>query len=141
LSGEIEAQVLVGPAEAVGLEPLAVGSIPFSIVTEEPYLLQGGGDISYADVLVKEWGTYEVTLDLATVVSGECVAGAGGEELDMILGMTGDQMVEVTAEGFHGEYPWAGEHQFEVQFPLEEGATAAGEGWVFVLHLGGSMSP
>ena len=46
-------------------------------------------------------------------------------------------MAEVTAEGFHGEYPWAGEHEFEVRFPLEEGATVAGEGWVFGLHLGG----
>ena len=32
LNGELELQVLVGPAEVVGLEPLAIGSIPFSVV-------------------------------------------------------------------------------------------------------------
>lgn len=138
LGGEVEVQVVVGPAEAVGLEPVAVGSVPFSVVTgEAPFLLEGGGDISYADILTEKWGTYEVTLDLATVASGECVAGAEGGELNMTLSMTGDQMVVVTAEGFSGEYPWAGAHEFQVWFPLEEGATATGEGWVFVLHLGG----
>ena len=73
-------QVLVGPADAVGLEPVAVGSVPFSVPSDhEPYAVQGGGSISYSDVLQKEWGTYEVTLDLQTTLSGECVAGAGSE--------------------------------------------------------------
>jgi hypothetical protein len=129
-------QILVGPADAVGLEPLAVGSIPFSVTSEhEPYVVQGGGNISYADILEKEWGTYEVTLDLQTTLSGECVAGAGGEALQLRLDMTGEQMVEVQAEAFHGEYPWSGEVSRDLSFPLIDGATAQGEGWVLVLHL------
>lgn len=129
-------RVLVGPAEVVGLEPFAVGNIPFAVTTgEEPYVVQGGGPISYADVLVEQWGTYEVTLNMQTTINGECLAGASGEELQMTLEMTGEQMVEVTAEGFHGEYPWAGTASFDVSFPLVEGATVQGEGWAFVLHL------
>lgn len=135
LSGEIEVRVLVGPAAAVGLEPFAVGSIPFAVTTgEEPYLVQGGGAISYADVLVEEWGTYEVTLDLQTTINGECLAGASGEELRVTLDMAGQQMLEVQAEGFYGEYPWAGEVSLDLSFPLVDGATVEGEGWVFVLH-------
>ena len=129
-------QVLVGPAEVVGLEPCAVGSIPFSVTSDdEPYTVQGGGDISYADTLGAEWGTYEVTLDLQTTLSGECVAGAGGEALQLRLDMAGQQMVEVQAEDFHGEYPWSGEVSLDLSFPLTDGATAQGEGWVLVLHL------
>ena len=118
------------------MEPVAVGSIPFSVTSDqEPYAIQGGGDISYADTLQKEWGTYEVTLDLQTTLSGECVAGAGGEALQLRLNMVGEQMVEVQAEAFHGEYPWSGEVSRDVKFPLIDGATAQGEGWVLVLHL------
>ena len=132
----MEMQVLVGPADAVGLEPVAVGSVPFSVTSDqEPYTVQGGGDISYSNVLQKEWGTYEVTLDLQTTLSGECVAGAAGESLQLRLDMTGEQMVEVQAEAFHGEYPWSGEVSRDLNFPLIDGATAEGEGWVLVLHL------
>jgi hypothetical protein len=127
--------VLVGPAEVVGLEPFAVGSIPFAVSTStEPYVVEGGGSISYADVLVEEWGTYEVTLDLQTTISGECVVGTTGEELRVTLGMTGQQMVEVNADRFQGEYPWAGEASFDLTLPVVEGATVEGEGWAFVLH-------
>ncbi len=138
LSGEIEVQVLVGPAEAVGLEPVAVGSIPIGVVSEAaPYLVEGAGPISYEAVLEEVWGTYAVTLEMEIVVDGECGGTEGEEVLLLNLGMSGEQMVEVTAEGFHGEYPWSGEHEFEVEFPLEEGATVGGEGWEFVLHLDG----
>jgi hypothetical protein len=138
LGGEIEVQVLVGPASAVGMEPFAVGSIPFSVVTAKaPYAVQGEGDISYADVLTEKWGTYEVALDLHITVAGECVGESGGEELHLTLEMAGEQMVEVKAEGFHGEYPWSGSHSVDVRFPLAEGASVEGEGWAFVLHLQG----
>lgn len=137
LSGSLEVRVLVGPSDVVGLEPLAVGSIPFAVTSDvAPYSIQGGGPISYADVLVQDWGTYAVTMDLQIAVVGECVGGAGEERLEMTVEMTGEQMVEVDAEGFHGEYPWAGTHTRDVVFPLVEGATAAGEGWELVLHLG-----
>ena len=44
-------------------------------------------------------------------------------------------MVEVTADGFHQKYPWEGTHSMDLVLPLEEGASAEGEGWAFVLHL------
>lgn len=131
-------RVLVGPAEAVGLEPHAVGNIPFGVVTsQEPYVVEGGGPISYEDILVEPWGTYEVTMDLDTTIQGECVVGPSGEVLQIIVDMTGEQMLEVTAEGFHGEYPWSGTVSLPLSFPLEDGASAEGEGWVLVLHLSG----
>lgn len=137
LSGTFELRVLVGPADAVGLEPHAVGNIPFAVTSDAPpYIVQGGGPITYADVLVEEWGTYAVTMNLQITIVGECVGGAGEEELHVTVELTGDQMVEVDAEGFHGEYPWAGTHTMDLVFPLVEGASAGGEGWELVLHLG-----
>jgi hypothetical protein len=136
LSGQIEVQVLVGPADAVGLEPLAVGVLPFSTVgTEEPFVIQGGGDISYAEVLVEDWGTYEVTLDLHADIGGECAIGPEGPALQMAINMSGQQMVEVEADRFQGEYPWSGEVSLDLSFPVTDGATAQGEGWVLILHL------
>ncbi len=136
LSGEIEMRILVGPADAVGLEPEAVGSIPFAVTTdEEPYLVQGAGPISFADILTEEWGTYEVTMNLQNTISGECVAGADGGQLVLLLEMSGDQLVVVTADGFAQQYPWAGTHAFELNFPLVEGSSIDGEGYSFVLHL------
>ena len=137
LSGEIETQVLVGPSDAVGLEPVAVGQVPFAVTTAEaPYLVSGGGHTSYADILAREWGTYEVTLELDHVVSGECAASGQEATLNLTLESTGDQLVKVEAEGFLGEYPWAGTHTFDLSFPALEGATVEGEGYSFVLHLG-----
>jgi hypothetical protein len=136
LSGEIEVRLLVGPSEAVGLEPHAVGSVPFSVETAEPpYLIKGAGSINYADILVEQWGTYEVTMDMLLDVEGECVSEGGSTELQMALGMSGQQMVEVNAGGFQGEYPWDGSHQLDLVFPAEEGAVIDGEGYSFVLHL------
>jgi hypothetical protein len=138
LAGQLEVQVLAGPAEAVGLEPVAVGTVPFSVITSEPpYLVEGQGPISYEDVLEQEWGTYTVTMDLETSVQGECSGQAGSEQLVLVLEMTGEQLVEVNAEGFHGEYPWSGTQTRDLTFPLEHGATAQGEGWAVVLLLGG----
>ena len=63
LSGELEMKVLVGPSDAVGLEPFGVGSIPFSVVSDGgANVVQGGGAISYQDVLEEEWGTYTVAI-------------------------------------------------------------------------------
>ena len=137
LAGQLEIQVLVGPAEAVGLEPVAVGNVPFSVTTSEPpYLVTGQGPISYEATLPQEWGTYSVNLNMENAVEGQCSGEAGSEQLDLVLEMTGEQMVVVDAEGFHGEYPWSGTQTRELSFPLQEGATAQGEGWAIVLHLG-----
>lgn len=136
LNGELEMQVLVGPAEAVGLEPFAVGEIPFSVVSEgEGYTVQGGGAISYQEVLEKDWGTYTVKLDMESTIEGECGGNDGSEELNITIEMSGEQMVEVRAEGFQGDYPWTGAQELNLSLPLEDGAIAKGEGWAFVLHL------
>jgi len=136
LNGSIELQVLVGPAEIVGLEPFAVGSVPFSVTTpEEPYVVEGAGPIAYQDVLTENWGTYEVTMDLNNTINGTCSGAAGSETLQVEFTMSGSQMVEVNAEDLHGEYPWEGEHTVDATFPLEEGAAAEGEGWALILHL------
>jgi hypothetical protein len=137
LAGQLEVQVLVGPADAVGLEPVAVGSVPFAVAgAEPPYRVQGEGPLSYEATLQKEWGTYAVTMELDVAVQGECTGQAGGEQLDLALEMTGEQLVVVKAQGFAGEYPWSGTQTQALLFTLEEGATAQGEGWVIVLHLG-----
>jgi hypothetical protein len=137
LVGQLEIQILVGPAEAVGLEPVAVGNVPFVVITSAPpYLVEGQGPISYEATLTEEWGTYAVTMDMETAVQGECSGGPGSEQLNLVLQMAGEQLVVVDAEGFHGEYPWAGTQSRDLAFPLEEGATSQGEGWAVVLHLG-----
>jgi len=134
-------KVLVGPAEAVGLEPLAVGEIPFSIVSEgNAYLVQGSGGVSYQETLGEKWGTYTVSFDMEGVLGGECAGEPGSEELNIIVEMSGEQMVEVRAEGFQGDYPWSGTRNLTLNFPLEDGAIAEGEGWVFILHLSQDIS-
>lgn len=136
LEGELEVQVLVGPADAVGLEPVAVGNIPFAVTTAEaPYLIQGNGRIDYSDILAEEWGTYVVTMNLDLTVTGECDADGNSGELALAIEMSGTQDVEVTADGFHGKYPWSGTQTREIYFHLEEGAVSQGEGYVFILHL------
>jgi hypothetical protein len=135
LSGSLEMMILVGPSDAVGLEPVAVGDLPFSVVSEgRPYLVEGGGNLNYEDMLTAEWGTYTVTMDMLAEVSGECVPDGQGS-LELNVTAQGEQLVEVEAEGFHGEYPWEGEQSLELAFPLEDGAQAQGEGWIFTLHL------
>lgn len=136
LSGELEMQVLVGPAEAVGLEPVSVGYIPFSVVSEGGvYLVEGEGALSYDETLEEVWGTYSVSLNMDGSLEGECVGEPGNEGLQIIVEMSGEQMVEVRSEGFQGDYPWSGTQTLELSFPLEDGASAEGEGWSFILHL------
>jgi hypothetical protein len=136
LGGALEVQVLVGPAEAVGLEPVSVGQVPFAVTAQQPpYWVEGQAPIAYEATLEQKWGTYTVNMDLEIAVSGECTGEAGSELLDLTMDMSGEQLVEVEAEGFHGEYPWSGSHSLDLSFPLQEGASAQGEGWVVVLHL------
>ncbi|MEA3469764.1 MAG: hypothetical protein U9R57_16290 [Thermodesulfobacteriota bacterium] len=136
LSGELEVQILVGPAGVVGLEPMAVGSIPFYTICDgDSCTVQGNGDFSYQEVLSEDWGTYNVTLDMDVEIIGECVSSATNDSLNLTVTASGNQMVEVDADDFHGEYPWEGTHEFDVVFPLEEGAKAGGEGWEVVLHI------
>ncbi len=134
--GELEVQLLVGPAEAVGLEPTAIGSLPFTVVPgPSPNAITGGGSLIYADVLTEQWGTYAVDLDMRIELGGACIAGEEVDSLGFSIEMEGDQMVEVTAEGFHGEYPWSGTATLDLTLPAQEGASAEGEGLAFILHL------
>jgi hypothetical protein len=68
-------------------------------------------------------------------VSGECTGSGRNGNLNLVIEMSGDQMVEVRAEGFVGDYPWSGTNQQNLSFPLEDGAMAEGEGWAFVLSI------
>ena len=136
LSGVLEMQILVGPSEVAGLEPVAVGELPFSVMKgDDSYIVQGGGDVTYQDVLQEEWGTYTVFLDMIAIIDGQCILV--GEEVSLEMGVeaTGEQLLEVRAEGFQGDYPWSGSHHLDLFFPWEEGAQAEGEGWAFILHL------
>lgn len=136
LEGVLELQLLIGPADAVGLEPVAVGDIPFSVVSiETPYIVKGESSISYENIMEEKWGTYSVEFDMDVHIEGECGGVNGAEQLMVAVEMAGDQLVEVQSEGFQGEYPWSGTHQLELAFPLTNGAEASGEGWQFILHI------
>ena len=136
LSGYLEIGVLVGPSDAVGLEPVAIGNIPFSTMKDgNLYIVQGNGPINYDDILVEEWGTFSVKFDMENSISGSCEGTDGSEQLNMNVEMSGEQMVEVRAEGSQGDYPWTGTHNLDLSFPLEEGAAYESEGLSIVLHL------
>jgi hypothetical protein len=136
LGGSIEVQVLAGPAAVVGLEPYAVGEIPFSVAADGgKYKVQGSGPIAYEEVLEEAWGSYTVSLDLDITIDGECGEDAGSEALQMTITLSGNQMVEVRAMQFSGDYPWSGTAKIPATFLLEEGNSTEAEGWGFVLHL------
>jgi hypothetical protein len=136
LSGKLEMQILVGPAEAVGMSPVTVGDIPFTVVkTEDVYLVEGEGLVSYQETMGEVWGTYSVSLEMDSTVEGVCVGDSGNEQLNVTVVGTGEQMVEVRADDFQGDYPWSGTRTLDLSFPLADGAQVEGEGWLFILHL------
>ena len=137
LKGYLELQILVGPAEAVGLEPVTVGEIPFSVVQGgDTYQVEGGGPLeSFSDVLTAEWGTYTVTFEGDTSVSGDCISSDDTAILTLMVEMTGDQNVEIIYEGTQMNYPWSGTNQIETSLPVVDGAQQSGEGWIIILHL------
>lgn len=135
LAGSLEIQILVGPSDAVGLEPQAVGTLPWQVTTETPpYRLSGNTSISYQDTLARDWGTFDVQMEMTMTADGTCEE-VGDGSLTMTITMEGQQLVTVTSEGFNAEYPWAGTQTRIVTFPIQDGAMASGEGWAFVLHL------
>jgi hypothetical protein len=135
LSGQLLVEVLIGPAEAVGLEPIELAVVDFSASEVEPYLVLGSGaSASPPQVLTEEWGTYTVSFDMNFGITGVCQEEGDGHLL-LDLTMDGNQLVVVEAEGFHGEYPWAGSETFTLDFPLQDGYEYAGEGWKITLIL------
>lgn len=136
LTADLEVRILAGPAEAVGLEPMAIGQVPIAVTSEKPlYLVSGGGPIAYSETLSQEWGTYQVTMDLDLSVNGECLPHPGAEQLNLVVDLSGEQLVTVEGGSFQGEYPWSGAASQHAILAVEDGATAEGEGWMLVLHL------
>ena len=107
LTGTLEMLILVGPSDAVGLEPHAVGGIPFATVADgDIYMVEGGGPLNYyEEILEEEWGTFTVKFETDTLVSGNCTSTEEGGSLNLNIQTIGEQMVEVRAEGFQGDYP------------------------------------
>ncbi|MCD6423957.1 MAG: hypothetical protein J7L35_00490 [Anaerolineales bacterium] len=136
LSGNLEMQVRVGPAEVVGLEPLGIGSIPLSV---EPaagaYQVTGYGTIDFQDQLDTDWGFYVVTFDSTANLSGTCIGDEESGELNVVVHTEGEQLIQVFVGADEWSYPWSGEYEFVLEFPIEDGAEVSGEGWAFVLHL------
>ena len=117
--------------------PVTLGEIPFNILsTGDSYIVEGGGPLEYySDVLSAAWGTYSVTFEGDTNVSGECVATGEDAQLILAVEMTGDQNVEIVYEGTQMNFPWSGTSQIEVTLPVINGAQQQGEGWLLTLNL------
>ncbi|MGM0386736.1 MAG: hypothetical protein ACQERF_12260 [Actinomycetota bacterium] len=139
LAGSIEMQVLVGPSEAVGMDRVAVGTIPFTVTEQDGlFVVDGGGPILFEDqVFEAEWGTYTVSFDADNDVTGTCRSAGEGAELAMTIVMEGAQRVSVRADGVQADYPWEGTRTLDVTLPAEDGATESGEGWTVVLRVDG----
>ncbi len=136
LSGNLEMQVKVGPAEVAGLEPLGIGTIPLYV---EPsagaYKVSGYGIIDFQDQLDKDWGFYVVTFDSTATLNGLCIGDENSGVLEVTVLTEGEQLVQVFVGETEWSYPWSGEYTFDLEFPIEDGAVVSGEGWAFVLHL------
>lgn len=137
LSGWIELQLLVGPSEAVGLEPYTMAHIPFTVSREgEVYLVEGSGQTDfYEDVLEAEWGSYSVQFDGDLRISGTCVGAEAPGTLNVYLEMDGEQTVVVVVDGQEMTTPWAGTPTLTASFTIQDGAQQSGEGWTLILHL------
>jgi hypothetical protein len=136
LSGNFEMQILVGPSDAVGLEPFGVGFIPFTVEFDQDlYLVKGEGTIDYEDVLEFQGGTFTVFFDMLGKVDGVCTQEDNGGVLDFTFEMTGDQVFIVDTGNMQTEYPKSFEDEFDYSFPVVDGATESGNEWALILHL------
>ena len=135
-SGSLEVQVLIGPSDAVGLEPVAVGAVPIAAAgATSPHPVSGQTYVTYQDALVEEWGSFTVYFDADIAVDGTCTDTNGVATLDLEVTMTGSQLVEVRSEGFNADYPWEGTYTLPARMPAEDGASVEGEGFAFTLRL------
>jgi len=136
LMGTLELQLLIGPSEAVGLEPYTFATIPFTVTVEEDdYLIEGGGPIDYYEnILEAEWGSFSVIFDGEIITTGVCDPENSGQ-LNFELEMIGEQIVEVVVDGSTTTFPWSGTPSINVSFPIENGAEKSGEGWILVLRI------
>ncbi|MCB2202682.1 hypothetical protein KQH56_01615 [bacterium] len=137
LSGSVDLQLLVGPSEAVGLEPYTLASVPFSVTRDgEVYLVEGTGQlILYEDVLEAQWGSFSVQFDGDLRLSGTCVGMEMPGTLNLYLELDGEQMVVIVVDGNEMTYPWSGTPTLTASLPIRDEAEQSGEGWTLVLHL------
>lgn len=133
LSGTLEVELLVGPADAAGLEPVSIGEIPFVVGGEGE--IAGSTYLDFEDVLEAEWGTFTVYFDGDVFLTGLCREESGGGVLDLTVEFVGDQLIAVDTGGEVQEYPWSGSADVDVSLPVQDGAREAGEGWAFILRL------
>ncbi len=133
LSGVLEVELLVGPADAVGLEPVTIGEIPFSVVSGGEIV--GSTYLTYEGELEAEWGTYTVYFEGDVFLTGTCQDGSDGDILDLNVEFIGEQRVEVNVGGVVQEYPWSGSADVDISLPVQDGAREGGEGWSFVLRI------
>lgn len=140
LSGAIEVRLLVGPGAAVGLESHAVGNVPFTVTSGgSPFGVDGGGHITYHEVLSEDDIHYDVSFAADVVIGGTCVDAPGETpHLELRVGMAWDQVVEVTAEDFHRVYPVSGNESANINLLLIDGDSAfiGGGSMELVLRLG-----
>jgi hypothetical protein len=137
VSGTLSLLLLVGPSEAVGLSPYTFAEIPFQVVREgNSNIVEGGGPIEYyEDILTADWGSFSVTFDGVTTISGMCLQSNSGATLDVLVEMSGQQTVVIAVGDIETTYPWEGSPTISASFPLIDGAQVDGEGWSLVLHL------
>jgi len=151
LRAELEVRLTLPYAVAADLEPIAVGYVPLSVVTErESTTVQGSGHISYDEMQtwIDDAGkeTAEVFLELDLRLDGECVEDAAGGGLRLTLDAVHQEEQGATTCGYppgtcrHSPIIWPYEESFELEFPLVDGAALQREdwtSWTFVLHLRG----
>jgi len=107
-------------AEAFRSDPTAIGKVPLGVNSPSaPYILEGTNAINYESVLEERWGTYSVFFDMDINISGECLVDTSGEQLDLIVKYSGEQLVEIEAEGSQGKYPWIGTDEIAISLPLK----------------------
>jgi len=149
LSADIEVQLYLPYAAAADLDPIAVGTIPLSINTEQQsYRVQGAGHISYDETQTWDFEegteTAEVFLELDVSLEGVCDEDIGGGVLRLTLEAAHQEDQGSTTCSYPpGECensPIIGPQRqsFELEFPIEDGATVHREDWTtwtFVIHL------
>lgn len=137
LTGTLELQLLIGPSDAVGLEPTTAARIPFAVENVDgEYRVSGSGPVDYyEDVYEAEWGSFTVTFEGETSINGDCISQGDRNELDIQVEMAGEQIVTVIVDGSETTFPWSGTPTIDASFPLMDGAQAQGEGWLLILHL------
>ena len=138
LSGTLELEILVGSAESVELPPTSVGRIPFSVVEEgNTFLVEGEGSLDYyQEVLGEVWGTYTVTFEADSIITGICETTDDEPMLDLILTLSGISLNAVVVyDGIPHEFQWSGERADVITLPLIEGASQQIEGLLVTLHL------